>query len=195
MGIMQNQAAPGSLAALVHPLDAPIGGGAAPVHKSRSQRPPLGPDERIDWITSLPYIGVHLGALSAIWLGATASDVALCVGLYYLRMFGITAGYHRYFAHRAYKTSRAFQFLMALIGTLALQKGILWWAAHHRSHHKHSDDEKDVHSPVQRGLYWAHQGWILCSKYNPTDWARIQDFAKYPELRWLNKYFLVPPVI
>ena len=156
-------------------------------------RPPLAADQRMDWVNSIPYLGVHLASLSAIWLGATPTDIALCIGLYYLRMFGITAGYHRYFAHRSYKTGRVFQFLIALIGTLSLQKGVLWWAAHHRIHHKHSDDEHDIHSPVQRGLYWAHQGWILCKRYVKTDWPRIQDFAKYPELRWLNKHDWVGP--
>lgn len=191
---MQNQTAAQALASLV-PAE---GGTGGPSKSSRPQRPavrpPLQPNERMDWVTSLPYLGMHLTALTAFWIGATAGDVALCIGLYYLRMFGITAGYHRYFSHRAYKTSRAFQFVLAFLGTLSLQKGVLWWAAHHRIHHKHSDDEKDIHSPVQRGLYWAHQGWILCGRYNPTDWARIQDFAKYPELRWLNKYYVLPPI-
>lgn len=199
---MQNQTAPGALALLDSGGSQPTGG-ATPVTRSRRQlqgpphripRPPLGPDQRMEWITSLPYIGVHVASLSAIWLGATPTDIALCIGLYYLRMFGITAGYHRYFAHRSYKTGRLFQFLLAFIGTLSLQKGVLWWAAHHRIHHKHSDDENDIHSPVQRGLYWAHQGWILCKKYTTTDWQRIQDFAKYPELRWLNEHFLIPPI-
>jgi stearoyl-CoA desaturase (delta-9 desaturase) len=120
-------------------------------------------------------------------------DILLCFGFYYLRMFGITAGYHRYFAHRAFRTGRAFQFLLALTGTLSVQKGVLWWAAHHRTHHKYSDQAGDIHSP-KRGFFWAHVGWILCADYDETDWPRIHDFAVYPELRWLNRYFLVPPV-
>jgi stearoyl-CoA desaturase (delta-9 desaturase) len=152
-------------------------------------------DDKASLIASIPYYAVHLGCLAALWVGVNWVDVALCIGLYYLRMFGITAGYHRYFSHRAYKTSRAFQFVLALLGTLSIQKGVLWWAAHHRSHHKYSDQPRDIHSPVQRGLYWAHQGWILCHKYDATDWPRIQDFAKYPELVWLNNHFLIPPML
>jgi stearoyl-CoA desaturase (delta-9 desaturase) len=147
-----------------------------------------------NWVKSIPFFAVHVLALGAFWVGVTWGDIALCIGLYYLRMFGITAGYHRYFAHRAYKTSRFFQFILAFIGTTSLQKGVLWWAAHHRSHHKHSDQPKDIHSPRQRGLYWAHMGWILSERFAATDWARIQDFAKYPELRWLNKHYLIPPL-
>jgi stearoyl-CoA desaturase (delta-9 desaturase) len=109
-------------------------------------------------------------------------------------MFGLTAGFHRYFSHRSFKTSRPFQFALALLGTLAVQKGPLWWAAHHRAHHKYSDTPLDVHSVRQRGFWWAHVKWVLVRRYEETDWARIKDLAPYPELRWLNTYFLVPPI-
>ena len=155
--------------------------------------------EGIDMYTGIPYWFVHavgiIGAAVTLAYGlATWVDVLLCGTFYYLRMFGITAGYHRYFSHRAYKTGRVFQFILAFIGTTSLQKGVLWWAAHHRQHHKYSDQERDIHSPVQRGLYWAHMGWFLCHRYDMTDWQRIQDFAKYPELRWLNKNFRAPAI-
>ena len=150
------------------------------------------PDDVTDWFTSIPYFFVHAACIACFFLPPTWGDIALCIGIYYLRMFGITAGFHRYFSHRAYKTGRVFQFIIAFIGTTSLQKGVLWWAAHHRAHHKYSDEPRDIHSPRQRGLYWAHQGWILCRRYNETDWARIQDFAKYPELVWLNKHIIWP---
>ena len=110
-------------------------------------------------------------------------------------MFGLAVGYHRYFAHRTFRTSRVGQFLLALLATTAAQKGPLWWAGHHRNHHRHSDTELDVHSPSQRGFWWAHVGWIFCQKYDATDFDVIKDFAKYPELRWLDKYALLPPVV
>jgi stearoyl-CoA desaturase (delta-9 desaturase) len=118
----------------------------------------------------------------------------MSLGLYAVGMFFITAGYHRYFSHRSYKTSRAFQFLLALGGTLTTQKGVLWWAGHHRLHHKHSDDLEDIHSPVRRGLWWSHVGWILARRYKGTPAHLIGDFHRYPELRWLDRYYLVPPV-
>jgi len=144
---------------------------------------------------SLPFWGVHLVAIAGVALtGWSWPGLALAVGFYYLRMFGVCAGYHRYFSHRTYKMGRVMQFLMALLGTLSVQKGVLWWAAHHRRHHKHSDEPQDVHSAKQRGFWWAHVGWILTDENDETDWKRIPDFAKYPELVWLNKYHLVPPV-
>ncbi len=148
----------------------------------------------MDPITSLPFLGVHIAALGIFLVGFRWYYPVVAIALYFVRMFGITAGFHRYFAHRSYKTNRAFQFVLALLGTLATQKGVLWWAAHHRDHHKYSDQPEDIHSPLQRGFWWSHAGWILCRKYDQTKFDRIRDFAKYPELRWLNKYHLVPPI-
>jgi stearoyl-CoA desaturase (Delta-9 desaturase) len=152
------------------------------------------PEEQINWVRSIPFIAVHLVPFLAIWTGATALDWAVCVGLYVARMFFITGVYHRYFSHRAYKMGRVMQFLMAFGGGTAAQKGALWWASHHRHHHKYSDMPDDVHSPL-KGFLWSHVGWILCTKYNETDYKAIKDFAKYPELVWLNKYHWVPPTI
>ncbi len=151
-------------------------------------------DERVDWLHNIPYLTIHLIPLAAIWTGFTRADVLLCLGLYCARIFFITAAYHRYFAHRSYKMGRVMQFLMALGGTTAVQKGPLWWAAHHRHHHKFSDQIEDVHSPM-KGFFWSHMGWIMCRKFQPTQTHLIKDFEKFPELRWLNKYHWVPPVL
>ena len=107
-------------------------------------------------------------------------------------MFAVTGGYHRYFAHKSFKTGRVFQFFLAMLAQSSLQKGVLWWAAHHRSHHTHSDTERDLHSPVQDGFIWSHVGWVMSRNYLATDFDRIKDFAKYPELRWLNSMHLLP---
>ena len=152
------------------------------------------PDERVDWLPNLPFFAVHIAPLFAFITGVTRSDIALCLGLYVLRMFCITAGYHRYFSHRAYKMGRALQFLIAFGGATAAQKGPLWWAAHHRHHHKHSDMPEDLHSP-RKGFWWSHVGWIICSKYRGTNLHAIKDFAHYPELRLLDKYYMVPPAL
>ena len=151
-------------------------------------------DERVDWLHNVPFFAVHLVPLLAFYTGVKPLDIALCVGLYVSRMFFITAGYHRYFAHRSYKMGRVMQFLMAFGAATAAQKGPLWWAAHHRHHHKTSDTPKDVHSPL-KGFLWSHIGWIVCRKYRATDMTAIKDFAKYPELVWLNKHYMTPPAI
>jgi stearoyl-CoA desaturase (delta-9 desaturase) len=144
-------------------------------------------DERINWITSVPFLAFHLIPLAIVWTGAPRGALVLAGALYFGRMFFITAGYHRYFSHRSYRLGRVAQFLMALGGTTAMQKGPLWWAAHHRDHHRFSDTDQDVHSPT-RGFWWSHVGWILCDKHSATDESRVKDFAKYPELRWLNRH-------
>jgi stearoyl-CoA desaturase (delta-9 desaturase) len=141
------------------------------------------------WRENWPFWGVHVAALvGAICVGWSWTAAAWLVGGYAVRMFAITAGYHRYFAHRSYKTSRWFQFVLALVGLSAAQQGPLWWAAHHRRHHKYSDEIEDVHSPRQRGFWWSHMFWIFGARHKATDYDRIKDFAKYPELVWLNRH-------
>jgi stearoyl-CoA desaturase (delta-9 desaturase) len=151
-------------------------------------------DHKIDWVGSVPFIAIHVAALGVLFVDFSWAAVGLCVFMYALRMFGITGGYHRYFSHRTYKLSRVSQFFMALLGTLAAQKGVLWWAANHRHHHRFSDYPEDLHSPVQDGIIWSHVGWILSPYYTKTRWELIPDLTKYPELVWLNKYHLVPPI-
>jgi stearoyl-CoA desaturase (Delta-9 desaturase) len=150
---------------------------------------------RISLVRSLPFAAVHVACLAAFFVGFRWSYLAVCLALYYIRMFFVTAGYHRYFSHRSFKTSRPFQFVMAFMATTSVQKGVLWWAANHRHHHRYSDMEEDLHSPSLFGFWWSHVGWILSDKYNATQVDLIRDFHKYPELRWLNRYHLVPPVI
>jgi stearoyl-CoA desaturase (Delta-9 desaturase) len=153
---------------------------------------PRAGDEAVEWIRSLPFLGVHAACLGIFWTGVSLNALILAGALYLIRMFGITAGYHRYFAHRSYRTSRVFQFALAWIACCAMQKGPLWWAAHHRQHHLNSDEETDVHSPLQRGFWWSHVGWFMCSRYDVIDYAAIRDFAKYPELRLLDRFHMVP---
>lgn len=152
-------------------------------------------DQRVDLKGALPFLLVHVAALGVFITGFSWTGVVLCVAMYYIRMFGVAGGYHRYFAHRTFRTSRVFQFVLAWLGASSAQKGALWWAGHHRNHHRFSDTEKDIHSPVQYGFWWAHVGWVLCSKYNATETDVIKDFAKYPEIRWLNRFHLVPPTL
>ncbi|MFN7963248.1 MAG: acyl-CoA desaturase [Thermoanaerobaculia bacterium] len=147
-----------------------------------------------DWLRSIPFVAVHLAALLVFVVPFAWKWVGLCLGLYLVRMFGVTAGYHRYFSHKTYRTSRWFQAVLAVLGLLALQKGPLWWAAHHRHHHLHSDDPEDLHSPRRNGFLWAHLGWVVSDAYDETQFERIPDFARFPELVWLNRYHLVPGV-
>ena len=147
---------------------------------------------RLNWVKSIPFFGVHVAAVvGVVLLGFSWSGVALALASYVVRMFAVTGGYHRYFAHRTFKTSRAFQFVLAVLATTTSQKGVLWWSSHHRTHHKYSDLPGDVHSQMRDGFWWSHVGWILARKYDKTDEDRVKDLAKYPELRWLDTYWYV----
>src|SRR5271169_6089275 len=164
------------MASVARPLSVPLPNGAC-----------------ISLVSALPFLLFHVAALSVSFVQFKWTYLLACILGYEIRMFFVTAGYHRYFSHRSFKTSRWFQFVIAFMATSSTQKGVLWWAAHHRHHHRFSDQEEDLHSPTLFGFFWAHVGWILSDRYNETRFDYIGDFAKFPELRWLNKYYLVPP--
>jgi stearoyl-CoA desaturase (Delta-9 desaturase) len=164
-------------------------------HDARSSlEPSIDRDSATDIVypSTIPFIIVHLVCFAAIWSGVTAGAVALGIGLYWLRIFAIGAGYHRYFSHRAYETSRAFQFVLAVLAQSTSQKSVLWWAANHRDHHLHSDTELDVHSPRHTGFIYSHVGWIFSRGQETMNVNRIADFAKYSELMWLHRYEQAP---
>jgi stearoyl-CoA desaturase (Delta-9 desaturase) len=144
--------------------------------------------------TAIPFVLVHLACLAAIWTGITWEAVAICFVLYWVRMFAIGAGYHRYFSHRAYATSRVFQFVLALMSQSTAQKSVLWWAAKHRHHHLHSDTEHDIHSPRDKGFWYSHVGWIFVRRHAKTDLVKVADLARFPELRWLHRFELAPAI-
>ena len=145
--------------------------------------------------SAIPFVLVHLACFGAIWSGVTWQAVILCVVLYWLRIFAIGAGYHRFFSHRAYATSRAFQFLLAVLAQSSAQKSVLWWAAKHRHHHLHSDTELDFHSPRHAGFLYSHLGWIFSRRHDAFDETKVADLMRYPELRWLHRFELVPAIV
>ena len=147
--------------------------------------------ERVDWLRAVPFALLHLGCLGAIWTGVSPVALAVAAALYVLRMFAITAFYHRYFSHRTFRASRAVQFFFAVIGAASVQRGPLWWAAHHR----HTETALDPHSPVEHGFWRSHMLWFLTPQAFRTDLSRVPDLAAYPELRWLDRFDTLVPVL
>ena len=145
------------------------------------------------WLGIIPFALCHIAAFGALVSGVTWQAVALGVALYWARMFGVTAGYHRYFSPRAFETSRPFAFALAFLAQSTSQKGAIWWASHHRHHHLYSDRDEDLHSPRRHGFVHAHLGWLF-SGTEETDWPRVRDLSARPELVWLNRNWVVPPV-
>jgi stearoyl-CoA desaturase (delta-9 desaturase) len=164
-------------------LEAPAGAGLDPK------------DNRIDLLRVLPFIAMHIACIAVFWVGVSAFAVGVAVGLYAIRMFALTGFYPRYFSHRSFRTSRTLQFVFAVIGASSVQRGPLWWAAHHRNHHQNADTALDPHSPTLRGFVWSHVGWFLTPRGFRTDWKRIPDLARYPELRWLDRYDILVPIL
>jgi stearoyl-CoA desaturase (Delta-9 desaturase) len=137
---------------------------------------------------------IHAGCLLTLISGVSSTALLVCGLLYFVRMFAITGGYHRYFSHRSYKTTRFFQFVLAFLGASSVQKGPIWWASHHRHHHKHSDTEEDVHPPRVYGIWWAHTGWVLSTQFITTRLDLVKDLIQFPELRWLDKNHFIAPL-
>jgi len=144
-------------------------------------------------VTSVSFLLLHVAALSVLFVPFSWGLVALLGVTYLVRMFAITGGYHRYFSHRAYRMGRVAQFLMAFLAQTSAQKGVLWWAAHHRDHHRYSDTEQDIHSPIARSVWWSHVGWVLSDRFDHYDPKAIQDFGKFPELVFLDRHHWVCP--
>ena len=134
----------------------------------------------------LPYVLVHVGAILTLWTGLDRTAVLVCMGTYFARIFALSAGFHRYFAHRGFATSRPVQFALAVLGGTALQRGALWWAQTHRDHHRHTDTPRDIHAPKHAGFWRSHWGWFFDPEHRYTKHERIPDFARYPELVWLD---------
>ena len=150
--------------------------------------------EQVDWLRVIPFLSLHLACLLVFWVGWSPVAVGTAIALYAVRMLAITGVYHRYFSHRAYTTSRPWQFLGALIAATGAQRGPLWWASHHRHHHRFADQPDDIHSPVQRGFLWSHVLWILTPKHFPTNRKFVKDWARFPELVFLNRFDILPPL-
>lgn len=156
---------------------------------------PVRPGRRFSPMSCLGFIGTHAGVALIFITGFSWVALFSLFCVYALNMFGISAGFHRYFSHRSYKTNRFFQFVLAWLGTSAAQRGPLWWAAHHRDHHRHSDQKEDIHSPIREAFWYSHFGWILCPENFATKHSRVRDLTKYPELRFLDRFYLVPPFV
>jgi stearoyl-CoA desaturase (Delta-9 desaturase) len=155
------------------------------------------PDQRIQlsWGNGLFFL-THIGALMAFFVPFTWTALGICLAVYFVRTLSITGGYHRYFAHHSFKISRFNQFVLAFIGGTCAQKGVLWWVAHHRHHHQYSDTPEDIHSAERSGFYWAHLGWLLSREYHEAyNPEMVKDLRKFPELVWLDRYHLIPPIL
>lgn len=163
--------------------------GALPADDPGAPRPEKA---RIAWPALVPYVAVRIGCLAVFWTGITWTTAGVLAGCFAVRMLALTVGYHRYFAHKAFRTSRALQLVLAVLGSTCLQGGALWWAETHRRHHRHADTKDDLHSPHFQGFLYSHYGWFLDRRNRGTRLDRIQDLARYPELVWLDRYHFVP---
>ena len=157
--------------------------------------PAAGKVKSVDWLRVIPFIFLHLACIAVIWVGWSPIAVGVAVGLYLVRMFAITGFYHRYFSHKAFETNRFWQFVFAALGNSSAQRGPIWWASHHRHHHRFTDLPEDVHSPLQHGFWWSHMGWLTSRNNFRTKFKFVGDWMKYPELVWVDRFDTFFPVL
>jgi stearoyl-CoA desaturase (delta-9 desaturase) len=150
---------------------------------------------KVDWVRTLPFLLLHLACFAVIWVGWSPTAVLMALGLFFLRMFAVTAFYHRYFSHKSFKTSRPMQFVMGVLGNTTVQRGPIWWASHHRFHHRVSDQPEDPHSPVQYGLFWSHMGWFMSRSHFAPKMELVKDLLRFPELKFLDRFDTLIPAL
>jgi len=146
------------------------------------------------WRLGLPFVLVHIAVLGVFIVGWSPAAIIVAVLSYTTRAFGITAFYHRCFAHRSYRVPRAVGFGGAVLGAAAAQQGPLWWVAHHRAHHRYTDRPGDPHSPVVDGFWRSHLLWIFDPANASPDMERVKDLARFRELRILDRFDHLVPV-
>ena len=165
-----------------------------PPSLARAEAPHDADGQSVAWLRVTPFFALHLACLAPIWIGTNIIELTVAAASYAVRIFAISAFYHRCFSHRAFRVHRSVQFLFAFLGAAATQRGPLWWAAQHRLHHIHADTDADPHSS-RRGFWWSHMLWFLCRANYSTPLYRVRDLARFPELLWLNRFDIAAPLI
>ena len=176
---------PGPILAVVRWFDSWYG-----IHE-KSRLEPM----RVDWVRTIPFILLHLVCLAPIWVGYSGFAIGFALFMFLFRMFAVTAFYHRYFSHKSFKTSRFMQFVFGVLGNTTIQRGPIWWASHHRWHHRVSDQPEDPHSPKQYGLFWSHMGWFMSKAHFAPRLELVKDLVKFPELRFLDRFDSLVPLL
>lgn len=153
---------------------------------------------RINWITAAIMVALHLVAFWALFHYTWQNLLAALVLHWVVVGLGISIGYHRLLTHRGFKTSKPFEYFLAMCGSFALEGGPVFWVATHRVHHQHSDGPGDPHTPRDGG-FWAHMGWVLFGdrEFNKTPISSkyAPDLAGDPFYCWLTDWHWVPMTV
>jgi stearoyl-CoA desaturase (Delta-9 desaturase) len=120
-------------------------------------------------VVVIPFVAFAV-ALATLWNEfVSPRDLVIGFVMYALTLLGVTIGFHRYLTHRAFQTSKAVEYILAIVGSMAIEGPVVNWVADHRKHHAHTDEEGDPHSPhgfgpglrgTIKGLFHAHVGWL-----------------------------------
>ncbi len=150
--------------------------------------------QRINWLNALILTTTPPAAVLGLVFyihgsGFALSDLGIFLTFYALSGMGITAGYHRLLAHRAYQANPVVKFILLGFGASALQNSALSWVSDHRYHHQHTDEPADPYN-IQRGFFWAHMGWIFFKPETERVFPNVPDLKKDRIVMWQHRNYL-----
>ena len=149
----------------------------------------------VNWTIAITFVCVHaLVVFGLVTVGLKLEYFWWFAGTLCIRWLGFTCAVHRYFSHRVCRTSRIFQFVLAIWGTLTMARSPIKFASGHRHHHLHSDRRRDLHSP-RHGIFMAYLGWVISKKYDERKLGLVGDLLRFPELRWINRLYFLPNLL
>ncbi|KAF9254561.1 hypothetical protein L218DRAFT_968067 [Marasmius fiardii PR-910] len=144
----------------------------------------------IQWISFTAIFGVPIiGFIGAYYTTLRTETLIWSVVYYFLTGLGITAGYHRLWAHRAYNASLPLQYVLACLGAGSVQGSIKWWSRGHRAHHRYTDTELDPYN-AHKGFWYAHVGWMLVRPRRKPGVADVSDLSRNPVVKWQHRHYV-----
>ncbi|KAF9003440.1 delta 9-fatty acid desaturase protein [Cyathus striatus] len=161
--------------------------------KTQKELPPISWQ---NWHTEISWLSFSILTITPIigLVGAFVTPLRwptfwFSVFYYFLTGLGITAGYHRLWAHRSYNASKPLQYLLACLGAGAVEGSIKWWSRGHRAHHRYTDTELDPYN-AHRGFFYSHIGWMLFKPRRRPGVADVSDLSKNPVVRWQHRHYV-----
>ncbi|KIY69335.1 hypothetical protein CYLTODRAFT_442758 [Cylindrobasidium torrendii FP15055 ss-10] len=144
----------------------------------------------INWLSFTILIGTPImGVVGAMNTPLRWETMLWSIVYYYFTGLGITAGYHRLWAHRSYNASKPLQYFLAFAGAGAVEGSIKWWSRGHRAHHRYTDTDLDPYN-AHRGFFYSHIGWMLVKPRRRPGVADVSDLSKNPAVKWQHRFYL-----
>ncbi|KAG5350974.1 hypothetical protein C0989_008414 [Termitomyces sp. Mn162] len=164
-------------------------------HTLKTQKP-LPPFKWSNWKNEINWLSFTIltvtpiiGIIGACYVKLRWQTFLFSIFYYYVTGLGITAGYHRLWAHRSYNASKPLEYFLAMVGAGAVEGSIKWWSRGHRAHHRYTDTDLDPYN-AHRGFLWSHMGWMLIKPRRKPGVADVSDLSKNTVVKWQHRNYL-----